>query len=88
MDKDKVSLESDLKEEVHIQVPYGMAKFEHMIGKLYKAIYGHKVAVRAWNRTSNAVFLQIDFRAVEQISAFTSGARMDTTSKYAYTSMT
>uniref|UniRef100_A0AAV1VI21 Reverse transcriptase Ty1/copia-type domain-containing protein n=1 Tax=Peronospora matthiolae TaxID=2874970 RepID=A0AAV1VI21_9STRA len=63
LDVDTAFLNSDLKEEVYMEVPNGIANAEKMMCKLDKAIYGLKQAASAWNKTIHAVFLQIGFRS-------------------------
>ncbi|CAI5723456.1 unnamed protein product [Peronospora farinosa] len=63
MDADTAFLNSDLKEEVYMEVPNGIKNAEKMMCKLDKAIYGLKQAASAWNKTIHAVFLQIGFQS-------------------------
>ena len=63
LDADTAFLNSDLKEEVYMEVPNGIANAEKMMCKLYKTIYGLNQAASAWNNTIHAAFLQIGFRS-------------------------
>uniref|UniRef100_A0AAV1UBQ4 Polyprotein n=1 Tax=Peronospora matthiolae TaxID=2874970 RepID=A0AAV1UBQ4_9STRA len=63
LDVDTAFLNSDIKEEVYMEVPNGIANAEKMMCKLDKAIYGLKQAASAWNKTIHAVFLHIGFRS-------------------------
>ncbi|KAE8952004.1 hypothetical protein PF005_g33284 [Phytophthora fragariae] len=47
MDADTAFLNSDLKEQVFMEVPYGITNAENMMCKLDKAIYGLKQAASA-----------------------------------------
>lgn len=63
LDVDTSFLNSDLKEEVYMEVPYGIANAENMVCKLNKANHGLKQASNAWNKTIHVVFLQMGFRS-------------------------
>ncbi|KAE8963868.1 hypothetical protein PF011_g28877 [Phytophthora fragariae] len=63
MDADTAFLNSDLKEQVFMEVPYGITNAENMMCKLDKAIYGLKQAASAWHQTIHAVFMKIGFRS-------------------------
>lgn len=63
LDVDTAFLNSDLKEEVYMEVPYGIANAENMVCKLNKANHGLKQASNAWNKTIHVVFLQMGFRS-------------------------
>lgn len=56
-------LNSDLKEEVYMEVPHGIHNAKKIMCKLYKTFYGLKQAARAWNKTIHDAFLQIGFRS-------------------------
>ncbi|CAI5726248.1 unnamed protein product [Peronospora farinosa] len=62
MDADTAFLNSDLKEEVYMEVPNGIKNAEKIMCKLDKAIYGLKQAASAWSKTIHAVFLKIGFK--------------------------
>uniref|UniRef100_A0AAV1U1M6 Reverse transcriptase Ty1/copia-type domain-containing protein n=1 Tax=Peronospora matthiolae TaxID=2874970 RepID=A0AAV1U1M6_9STRA len=55
---DTAFLISDLKEEVHMEVPNGIANAEQMMCKLDKANCGLKQTASAWNKTIHAAFLK------------------------------
>ncbi|KAE8880335.1 Retrovirus-related Pol polyprotein from transposon TNT 1-94 [Phytophthora fragariae] len=61
LDADTAFLNSDLKEQVSMEVPYGITNAENMMCKLDKAIYGLKQAASAWHQTIHAVFMKIGF---------------------------
>uniref|UniRef100_H3H572 Polyprotein n=2 Tax=Phytophthora ramorum TaxID=164328 RepID=H3H572_PHYRM len=63
LDADTAFLNSDLKEQVFMEVPYGILNAEHMMCKLDKAIYGLKQAASAWHQTIHAVFMKIGFHS-------------------------
>jgi hypothetical protein len=63
LDADTAFLNSDLKEQVFMEVPYGITNAENMMCKLDKAIYGLKQAASAWHQTIHAVFMKIGFRS-------------------------
>ncbi|KAE8970121.1 hypothetical protein PR001_g27300, partial [Phytophthora rubi] len=54
LDADTAFLNSDLKEQVFTEVPYGITNAENMMCKLDKAIYGLKKAASAWHQTIHA----------------------------------
>ncbi|GMF25738.1 unnamed protein product [Phytophthora fragariaefolia] len=63
LDADTAYLNSDLMEQVFMEVPYGITNAENMMCKLDKAIYGLKQAASAWHQTIHAVFMKIGFRS-------------------------
>ncbi|GMF20880.1 unnamed protein product [Phytophthora fragariaefolia] len=63
LDADKAFLNSDLKEQVFMEVPHDITNAENMMCKLDKAIYGLKQVVSAWHQTIYAVFMKIGFRS-------------------------
>ncbi|CAI5707253.1 unnamed protein product [Peronospora farinosa] len=63
LDADTAFLNSELKEEVYMEVPNGITNAEKMMCKLDKAIYGLKKSASAWNKTIHAVILRIGFRS-------------------------
>ncbi|CEG45111.1 retroelement pol polyprotein [Plasmopara halstedii] len=60
LDVDTAFLNSDLREQVFMEVPHGTANSTNM---MFKAIYGLKQAASAWNKTIYAVFLRIGFKS-------------------------
>ncbi|KAE9212782.1 hypothetical protein PF004_g15533 [Phytophthora fragariae] len=63
LDADTAFPNSDLKEQVFMEVPYGITNAANMMCKLDKAIYGLKQAASAWHQTIHAVFVKIGFRS-------------------------
>ncbi|GMF32340.1 unnamed protein product [Phytophthora lilii] len=62
LDVDTAFLNSKLKEQVFMEVPYGVPNADNMMCKFNKAIYGLKQATSAWYQTIHAVIMQIGFR--------------------------
>lgn len=87
LDVDTAFLNSDLKEKVFMEVPYGISNAKIMMCKLEKAIYGLKQAASAWNQTIHAVFMKIGFRSCEADNVYTSRdpRRSTCTSAYMWT---
>ncbi|KAG2880370.1 Retrovirus-related Pol polyprotein from transposon TNT 1-94 [Phytophthora cactorum] len=63
LDVDTAFLNSDLKERVYMEVPYGIKNAENMMCQLNKAIYGLKQATSAWYKTIHEMFMRIGFRS-------------------------
>ncbi|GMF12666.1 unnamed protein product [Phytophthora lilii] len=61
LDVDTAFLNSDLKEQVFMEVPYETTNAGNVMCKLHKAIYGLKQAASAWHQTIHAVFMKIGF---------------------------
>lgn len=63
LDADTAFLNSDLKDLVYMDVPYGIANARNHVCQLNKAIYDLKQAVSAWNKTIHCVFIRNCFRS-------------------------
>ncbi|OWZ24413.1 polyprotein [Phytophthora megakarya] len=59
LDADTAFLNSEFKDRVCMEVPYGIPNDKNMMYKLDKAIYGLKQAASAWHKTIHRVFLMI-----------------------------
>ena len=83
LDVDTAFLNSDLEEEVCMEVLYSIVNAKSIMWKLNKAIYDLKQDATAWKMLC---FCESGFEAVEQINAFTSKLRMENKYKYAFMS--
>ncbi|CEG45218.1 polyprotein [Plasmopara halstedii] len=63
LDADTAFLNSDLKERVYMEVPYGIEDAGGYMCRLDKAIYGLKQAASAWNKTIHRVLMKLGFKS-------------------------
>jgi hypothetical protein len=63
LDADTAFLNSELKDRVYMEVPFGIEGAQKHECQLNKAIYGLKQAGSAWNKTIHRVFLENGFKS-------------------------
>ncbi|KAE8954917.1 hypothetical protein PR001_g32304, partial [Phytophthora rubi] len=63
LDADTAFLNSELKDRVYMEVPFGIENARDYQCQLNKAIYGLKQAASAWNKTIHRVFLGNGFKS-------------------------
>ncbi|GMF22450.1 unnamed protein product [Phytophthora lilii] len=63
LDANTAFLNSELKDRVHMEVPFNIQNAQNHVCRLKKAIYGLKQASSAWNKTIHRAFMRNGFKS-------------------------